>query len=825
MAEQLFKLSPDRDLQCYFYMPSAIAALSNASPTGFTLSGTWRQQFDWAVVEWSRDNVFEHPALRYLPDGDLSGLTLTYQETRTNCIPLDSDLFPTVDWPSLRIWANDPKDPNGVEQIYKVPLKSFATPVKAGLPATYSVTIDFGSLSYTDAKGHQQKIPTTDVRKLRWTWAADLQQASYVRSEFSVIVSNWTVSGTGRQYLVAGPGSRRIEDDNPSLAYSPAALNGDSTTGWVLQGPGNYSGSTIHLSSLPGSSFVVSYSEPQIHQLFLSTRKLSSGASFSVAVDGQAQQLSCLLLGEDVLVRIPLGTFATGTHSITVTHTGNSGEALYFDFLEIAYPTADLPEFPISSQLTLATDWDTYHSQSLPAERTAWIIQKLGFHGRVNHYVGALWFYELTLPGHVYETATLTLPTTLQFPGNTILTINGSDVVYPNQQDDTAVSVASNLANLLKRTSTQVWAAAVGNQLTVTARRITPNYAQTAADQITFKSKVGVVSSPVLTGGIPGTPYTPQSLDDQLFPITNYWRTDLTAGLNRAAQDWSQAFYRALKGYGIDVVAAFSTEMMNADPGPATGIAQCRIDNSPVIVNTPAVMTNFSPASLAFWKQVYFQMADLQAAAGMTPYLQSGEVQWWYYPYNQIGEPSVSMPFYDAYTQQQFQAEFGVPMPTIVSKSDTTTLNFLANLIGHFTAAIRASLQAKYPKCRYEILFPTDTNDPNTNPVAYGANFASSDWTPQNVSCLKTESFIYTGERSLDNSLYSMGFSAAKGFPASQRSHLIGIGDATSSWLKETNYAQGEQLESVVLFALDQYCLIGYPVPPAVRSSRSSRQA
>jgi hypothetical protein len=85
MAEQLFKLSPHRDLQSYFYQPSAIAALSGASESGFTLSGTWRQQFDWAVVEWNRDNVFEHPALRYLPDGDFSGLTLSYIEERIHC--------------------------------------------------------------------------------------------------------------------------------------------------------------------------------------------------------------------------------------------------------------------------------------------------------------------------------------------------------------------------------------------------------------------------------------------------------------------------------------------------------------------------------------------------------------------------------------------------------------------------------------------------------------------------------------------------------------------------------------------------------------------
>jgi hypothetical protein len=89
MPQTLQKLSPHRDLQCYFLLPSAIAAMSQASATGYTLSGTWRTQFDWAVIEWNRDNTFEHPMLRNLPDGDLSGLVLSYQETRENCIPLD----------------------------------------------------------------------------------------------------------------------------------------------------------------------------------------------------------------------------------------------------------------------------------------------------------------------------------------------------------------------------------------------------------------------------------------------------------------------------------------------------------------------------------------------------------------------------------------------------------------------------------------------------------------------------------------------------------------------------------------------------------------
>jgi hypothetical protein len=42
---------------------------------------------------------------------------------------------------------------------------------------------------------------------------------------------------------------------------------------------------------------------------------------------------------------------------------------------------------------------------------------------------------------------------------------------------------------------------------------------------------------------------------------------------------------------------------------------------------------------------------------------------------------------------------------------------------------------------------------------------------------------------------------------------LVSISDATTPWLKEVRMAAGRGFESVVLFALDQFCLIGYPDP------------
>jgi hypothetical protein len=952
MAEQIYKLSPHRDLQCYFLTPSAVAAMSQASDSGFTVSGKWRQQFDWAVVEWNRDNLFEHPALRYLPDGDLSGLTLTYQEQRTNCIPLESNLDPVVDWEDLRIWATDD---SGVENLYHVNFwPNYATPVagqyvaasgimtvigspganlrvgvallenhhyyevqagdtlsdiaqgvataingnaniignpdfsatvlsdgvsiqiswKAGgvypellgangnritvygfvqpdasgqvaqcwaqpavmfsggqFPTTYQISINFGDLLAS------QQIPTNRVREVRWTWAADMQPGTYQQSEFQVIISNWSVTGSNRQYSIAGPGSRRIEDTDNAVNYSGA--------GWALT-TGNYSGTKIHSTNELNDTCTITYSETAQHQLYLGTRLLATGATISISVDGQPlSPLNLLLAGEDVLVRSPLGTFEAGTHTVQFTHAGPDGNAFYFDFLEIAYPSADLPDFSPQTQLALATDWDTYHSQSLAAERTAWLINKLGFQGRVNHYTGALWFYELVRPGTVYASLTVTL-TPLTYDGSPTVVLNIAPADAPDAitqikhlvlLDDTPANVAEALAGLINVGTNLIWASANGDQLTFTARAMGTdgNGIIVELDPSSEGYSFGSAAT-TLGGGVDGTPYDldmSDTLNTTLIGAADYWRTDLTATprINRAARDWHSAYFAALKDYGIDVVTSFSTELMNGDPSQAVGIAQRYPDATPVVLNTPAIQTNFSPTSLAFWQQVYLDMASLQHGAGLTPYLQAGEVQWWYFE-KQVwnaaagANQNIGMPFYDDYTQQQFQAAYGVPMQVILSNDVDPSLYpnetaFLPTLIGAYTAAIRGALQSQYPGCRFEVLYPTDTNDTSLNQLI---NFPVSDWTAANLSCLKTESFTFTGNHNLDQSQYSMSVSAAKGFPNTQRAHLVGISDSWTAWMKEVDIAQSQGLDTVVLFALDQYCLAGYAAPPFVKLVRSSRQ-
>jgi hypothetical protein len=227
------------------------------------------------------------------------------------------------------------------------------------------------------------------------------------------------------------------------------------------------------------------------------------------------------------------------------------------------------------------------------------------------------------------------------------------------------------------------------------------------------------------------------------------------------------------------------------------------------------LQTNFSPASTDFWKQVYADMAALQAGAGLQPFLQFGEVQWWYFPNDGMGNNFSGMPFYDAWSTAQFQAQNGRPLPTFTTNTSDPAqypieVAFLVGEIAAFTSAVMAYVLATQSTARFEVLYPTDVNQ---TPFNQAINYPQSAWTPAALTCLKTEGFGFTLGRNLDRSEATMEFGVALGFTASQRAHLVGIGDATTAWLMEAESAQGKGFESVVLFALDQFCLIGYGLP------------
>jgi hypothetical protein len=925
MAEYLDKLRPDRDLQVYFERPSAIAGMSAADEHSFVVSGTWRQQFDWCVIEWNRDNVWEHPLFRNLPDGDLSGLQLVYDEVRENCIGVDSDLFPTVDWHNLRVWADDA---SGQEQFYQVPLIRYAMPIEGAYsPAQATFTLDgtvaggeavglawlgehhthvctatdtledvaeaitlsvnsttigsknmlamrtgrsitliyVGGVNDTrsteedsttgsngnrlGAYGHATpgtgvfwevpaqsfsggvspskwrftvdfsnledrnnvSVPMDRVRKLRWTYAAELQAGEYVRSEFAVSITNWTVSGTNRRYRVAGPGSRRIDCRDPRVEYYGP--------NWGPYLRGNYSGGLIRWTDRYSDGFAITYRSEQTHELFLGSRLLDQAPAIAFRVDSEpARVFDLRRAGEDRLLRIPLGQYPPGEHTVYVTHNGPSGWRFWFDFLEIAIPSDSVRDLPAMPKLTAATDWDTDHSLAVPAERTAWMLHTLGFRGRVNHYVGALIFYELYKKGHVYASCHIDFlgtPTPSEYTEIQIGTVGDPNstiaVRHLNLFGDTAATIAKAYELEFNRGYTAIRAEAVGTRLHIYSRKmgLIGETITVAATPATGSFEV-LVSSAHLDGAVEGS-----------------WTTDLDAPnvINRACRDWSREFYRVCKAYGWDVTAAFSTELEHGDVSVEAGIAQRYADGAPCLLTTPALQTNFSPVSREYWQRVHKQMADILAEVDLVPYMQLGEVQWWYFPGPFAISTGVSLPYYDAYTLASFEARYGFPMRVVPHQYVDPAVypeeaEHLPRLIGEFCDELIDYVRAFHPNCRYEVLYPTDVND---TPWGRVVNYPADSWTPGKLDVLKTESFSFTFERNLNKSRYSVEYPSSRGFSASKSAYLVGPGDSTTTWKKEVKMAYARGVESIVLFALDQFCLIGYDMPLFRGEPRSAR--
>ena len=114
--------------------------------------------------------------------------------------------------------------------------------------------------------------------------------------------------------------------------------------------------------------------------------------------------------------------------------------------------------------------------------------------------------------------------------------------------------------------------------------------------------------------------------------------------------------------------------------------------------------------------------------------------------------------------------------------------------------------------------YPTDVNQTAFN---RSINLPQSAWTPATLACFKTECFGFTLGRNLDQCEATLHLGGTLGFPAAQQAHLVGISDVTTAWNKEARSALGKGFESTVLFALDQFCLIGYalPLPEGLRRS------
>jgi hypothetical protein len=1016
MPEKIYKLQPNRTIQLRgFDSLGAAAALHSASDTAFKVSGIFRDPADFAVlILWDADNFYEHPALKYLPDWDFSGLTLQFDVRYRGLMPLDSPKYPTIDWPYLDVIRMDGSSKrirlfdyaqlvggrytpasatftivdNGLKMYDRITLWYLniafdylvSDPVECAYlfvgssPGTvHSVTINgvtyshvqsaadtntsiaqamaalvsqspeavgmagdgspelgpanqltirarpgdgssftvsssaaptvftlrrIGAASiaanladqingvnwaalgvlhplHAEANGPDLRISSTrqgadgnmlrmyavakndrlttsspmaeftggssdavwritldfsalDIAQPRLMWltfAPDLNYgAPYQPTEWEAEFTNWRAFPEAKRLLkVAGPGSVRIEEDDPRCTFSGS---------WGLE-RGFYSGNFALRSSEIGAQVTVRYSCAYSHELWLGTSLYIDRGVFGVTLDGvPLPDLNCYLPNEPAVVtrRRLAQNVPPGEHTLLLTV--KSGPYVYFDFLEAVVPS-DVPDpVAVRNDLSPALDYSTDHTYKLPPARIHWILDKLGFAGPMNEYIGVFWWNQRRREGAVIPRARVRFSG--QFaPGDQIFIDIGGQIcgktVFANELVDpsrTPPILARHFACFINATFVGLWAAVDGDDLIIETRSPAPAYNFPLRAWIEpapgSSGALSVIGS--LTGGSPGV-----------------WVVDpdQSPALNAGARAWHADMFAQCAARGRNITVAASMELVN----PPRGFAAMFPDGQPVRTDVGfgslhSTHCTFNSAMLAYQKQVYACLANLMAQAGLTPNLQFGEFLWWFFTNWSPSNPNGGMAFYDPETQALAQTQLGRPLHIFRRPDDDPALYpddvaFLQQRLHAHVTQLMAHIRQQHPDARFELLFPYDVNHPFPSgvhnlggPLNRQVNFPPQ-WASKSTAGfdrIKMEALDFGAwSRNLDLAFSAIRFPLDLGWPRDSVRYLVPVFRGKYPWIKEVDYALGLGIPAVNLWAFDHVCLFGLEVGERRLSGRAMK--
>jgi hypothetical protein len=486
------------------------------------------------------------------------------------------------------------------------------------------------------------------VRQAWLTFAPQLAAgAAYQDSEWTATFTNWSVMdpkaiGT---LQCAGPGSVRVGNGDPGCSYSGV--------GWATLAANNYWRGFARETATAGNSVTVTYSCAYTHDLYLGTSLFSNRGIVSVNLDGASlPNLDCFLSvsSEVVTRRILQKAVPAGTHTLTLTLLADNHQALdpkwnsnslgyqfLFDYIEAAIPSG-IPDAVVTyANLSAALDFDTDATYKVSPQRLLWHLKKLGLTGQMNEYLGVYWWNQRKRVNASWNSAVVTFGGAWAAGDAATITIGGFPFLKAVTQWDMPDTIAAHFAYYINSASVSMWAERTGvGQLTIHVR--TPNWHDTL--DVSATSGAGKVDrTGNLDLGSDGT-----------------WDIDAAAAspMNYPVTQWHTDLFKEVAGAGMLITTSFSMELVNPpDGGTVANCWKARFyDGTPVDTATDfngilssqcAPVTNLTN----FQKAVYTQMAGLQSAAGLTPWLQFGEFLWWYFCANNRQNVPVG---YAAYT-------------------------------------------------------------------------------------------------------------------------------------------------------------------------------
>ena len=137
-SETIQKLEPHRTMNLRgIDRMGAMGALWGASATGFSMSGVFRDQADFAVLTlWDADDYFGHwQTTKYLPDFDFTGMVLSFDIAFSGVQPFDSPMYPWVPYRSLSYIAENGE--SGTVDLQ--PYTTYASGANAKASATLAI--------------------------------------------------------------------------------------------------------------------------------------------------------------------------------------------------------------------------------------------------------------------------------------------------------------------------------------------------------------------------------------------------------------------------------------------------------------------------------------------------------------------------------------------------------------------------------------------------------------------------------------------------------------------------------------------------------------
>ncbi len=380
---------------------------------------------------------------------------------------------------------------------------------------TWNISLDFTAMG------------VDQIRQGWLTFAPQLAAgAVYADSQWTATFSNWSVTDPNDVQALhcAGPGSVRVGNGDSGCVYAG--------TGWTTVSANNYWRGFGHITANPGDSMTVTYSCSSIHDLYLGTSLFSSRGIVNVSLDGQGlQNLDCFLnvSSEVVTRRLLSSSVPAGSHTVTITllssnhqsqgqwDINSTGYQFLFDYIEAAL-TSDIPDaMVVYDNVSAALDFDTDATYKVSPQRLLWHLNKLGFGGQLNEYLGVYWWNQRKRVGGSSNSALITLSGT--WIAGDVASINIGGFVFQKAitQWDTLDTIAAHFVYYVNSASISMYAQKTGpGQLTIFTR--TPNWGNTLA--VGGTSAVGqiAVSSGSLDVGTDGTWIIDLTAETDQFP-------------------------------------------------------------------------------------------------------------------------------------------------------------------------------------------------------------------------------------------------------------------------------------------------------------------